>query len=106
MADGVRADDGTDEEVYEPGAGCHRQGGSHVHRGVMEVEPKPGGAVYRDEPDRPIEQHPHPPMQPRNTLFPHDSHVPFVRVASMRRLALEVIGQQANRQVAVKEGYK
>jgi len=68
MADCVRADEGTDEEVPSHRGDREQQGGRHEHGGVLEVEPQPGGTIDRDEPDRRIEQHPHPPMQPVTTL--------------------------------------
>jgi len=62
MADGVGTDEAADEQMRDNGGQREGQSGIHEHRGVLEVEPQPGGAIDGDEPDHRIEQQPHPPM--------------------------------------------
>jgi hypothetical protein len=64
MADGVRADHGADTQVSQHRSGRERQCGGQEHGGTPEVVSQPSGGVDRDKPDRTVEQHPHPPMQP------------------------------------------
>jgi hypothetical protein len=69
VADRIGADDHTHDEVSDRGDAGEQESVIHQHVGVREVEPQPGGGIDRDEPDRPIEQHPHPPVQPRARRF-------------------------------------